>query len=572
MRTTYLMRSLYQHPLTSTAHFATAVVLWSEQVKKAQHAELLLAMEKCTNPAQKAEIHIVLGYDYLNHDLDDHEGLTEEEEQALTRKINQEALYHVDSVIEMISDKTSTTRHSALLQRVSLLQRLNEIPCGGSLDCEIIEIFREIRTHSQRLLVDGGSILQDEMRYYRGNHDRLMSFFAALNPTQRLSLLVYGFAMPKLSMADELNKSFLPAAVSTGRVAEILKIYNQILGDLKLGNCEIIWYATLARSYIAMKDLQPASDVLRLASSYVFKKSYLKIGSRRYDASSLVEDYINLTSDVVYSKFRDSHQPDVKTMFLQEAEAILFQPLPQSIRLTPTSMIPHLIVLSRMQKRVGTFQKYQESLQQAFDMCWANLHDDSILNDMQNLLYLAKILAIAPFFHREAEIVSSAQLYLIRKYSDLGELGNSEKIQEAEGDVEYSSYRLLHDKGILKGRNLFMTQSCARSRIEDDCKRFFGWGSWGSSPMYICLCCATSILCQDCYDERIKRNGRPSQVETEIDFCCDAGEYIKAPMDGWKGVRDGKIYIENEEPVEFDTFLEQVRDKWKRTWVEFWKG
>lgn len=88
----------------------------------------------------------------------------------------------------------------------------------------------------------------------------------------------------------------------------------------------------------------------------------------------------------------------------------------------------------------------------------------------------------------------------------------------------------------------------------------------------MCLCCTASVLCQPCYDERLRRNSSPVRVGDGIDFCCDAGEYIKAPMDGWKGVRDGKIYIENEEPIEVDIFLQQIRDKWKRTWEEFWKG
>lgn len=575
IRTTYLMRSLYRHPLTSTAHFATSFVLNTvgEVVENAMYQELLLAVEKCTDPVQKSEIHIKISKTLNRYDPDE-EVITEDEKASRCKNL-QQALYHVDSAIGMISDKTSNTRHSALLEKVSLLQSLNEIQYGDSIDSEIIEIFHEIKTYSQRLLINDKSALYVEISYHRGNHGRVMDFFVGLTPTQRLALLVYGAGKWDTFTSADLNGALLPAALLTERTAELLGIYDEMLRDLKLGNCEIIWYDTLARSYKAIGDLQQSSDVLRKAATYIFRNLELYVGSDYYYAPNLVGDYVNLASDVIYQRFRASNQSDVKTMLLQDAEAILFQPLPQSVRLTPTTIIPHLIVLSRMQKRVGTFQKYQESLQQAFDMCWANLRDNSVYNDMENMLHLTKILAIAPSFHREAEITNSAQLYFLGNFSDLERFSNIRRTtdagetQELEKNLEYSFYGSLE---ALRMSWVFETRPCTRNQIRHQCKRSSGWRTWEQGPMYVCLCCTASILCQDCYDERIRRNNAPDQAGNEIDFCCDAGEYIKAPMDGWKGVRDGKIYIENEEPIEVDTFLEQVRDKWMRSWDEFWKG
>lgn len=248
-RTTYLMRSLYQHPLTSNAHFATARVLnfAGEQERKARHQELLLAVQKCTDPAQKAEIFVALS----REGLADEDSISEDWE-VLYQKESQQALHYIDSAIELTPDKTSKTRHSALLRRLSLLQDIYDGICDSSIDSEIVEIFKEIRTYSQEPLVDGESVLRQEMLYYGNDNVRIMDFFVGLSPTQRLSLLLYGYGSWNFTPND-LNGVLLPAALSTERTAELTQIYNEMLRDLKLGNCEINWYPTLARYYKALQ-------------------------------------------------------------------------------------------------------------------------------------------------------------------------------------------------------------------------------------------------------------------------------------------------------------------------------
>lgn len=237
-----------------------------------------------------------------------------------------------------------------------------------------------------------------------------------------------------------------------------------------------------------------------------------------------------------------------------------------------------MLILAKMRRRVDSSQQYQETLQQAFEICWANLHDDAITNDMQSLVHLSKTVSAIPSFQREAEILGSAQLYYLGRFSDLPKFSDSDKrvkprqAEELEQTLDYSIYSSLQYQDALRSSHWYSTPPCTRARLGHKCVGSDGWRTWEHSPMYTCLVCTTSILCQECYDERIKRNNTPDYAGDAMDFCCDAGEYIKAPMEGWKGVRDGKIYIENEEPIEVEAFLGQIREKWKRSWDDFWKN
>jgi hypothetical protein len=44
-------------------------------------------------------------------------------------------------------------------------------------------------------------------------------------------------------------------------------------------------------------------------------------------------------------------------------------------------------------------------------------------------------------------------------------------------------------------------------------------------------------------------------------------------VDGWKGIKNGEMHIEGQEPVKFDDFLKELEEiKWPKAWREFWVG
>jgi hypothetical protein len=57
------------------------------------------------------------------------------------------------------------------------------------------------------------------------------------------------------------------------------------------------------------------------------------------------------------------------------------------------------------------------------------------------------------------------------------------------------------------------------------------------------------------------------------DYCGPDHTYIKGPIEGWKGVKNGIIKIENEDPIPFKDWLQGLKDeRWPAAWERFWKN
>jgi tetratricopeptide (TPR) repeat protein len=98
-------------------------------------------------------------------------------------------------------------------------------------------------------------------------------------------------------------------------------------------------------------------------------------------------------------------------------------------------------------------------------------------------------------------------------------------------------------------------------------------GTWAEmGHLYMCLICAACDLCQECYDKRQKMNAGDQTVSWRS-FCGQDHEYLKGPIEGWKGVKAGMIRIGDEEPVAFKEWLRGLQEeRWKAAWRAFWKG
>ncbi|KAF2813896.1 uncharacterized protein BDZ99DRAFT_516530 [Mytilinidion resinicola] len=94
--------------------------------------------------------------------------------------------------------------------------------------------------------------------------------------------------------------------------------------------------------------------------------------------------------------------------------------------------------------------------------------------------------------------------------------------------------------------------------------------SW-TTPIYYCIICACTDLCTSCHAERLGQNhGAPSESWKTV--CGKDHKYIKGPIEGWKGVKNGVMRLEDEE-IPFQEWLKDLEEKrWKDAWTTFWKG
>ncbi|KAH8673354.1 hypothetical protein BX600DRAFT_508630 [Xylariales sp. PMI_506] len=93
--------------------------------------------------------------------------------------------------------------------------------------------------------------------------------------------------------------------------------------------------------------------------------------------------------------------------------------------------------------------------------------------------------------------------------------------------------------------------------------------SWEDQSVYMCLQCTDIDICGNCYAERLKReSGELPPVWRTL--CPQGHKHLRAPMEGWGGVKNGVITV-GEEKFVFTDWLKELKDvKWPKAWDEFW--
>lgn len=114
--------------------------------------------------------------------------------------------------------------------------------------------------------------------------------------------------------------------------------------------------------------------------------------------------------------------------------------------------------------------------------------------------------------------------------------GASTTSSESEKEDEDED-TLPEDEGDLTG----YTSYCDGPRSE------VTWRAWKGRKIYQCLYCWDTLLCEPCYEKRMGFNAGVTIPPGE-NFCGNNHKYL-CPVDGWKGVKNGMVLIEAEEPL-----------------------
>lgn len=64
--------------------------------------------------------------------------------------------------------------------------------------------------------------------------------------------------------------------------------------------------------------------------------------------------------------------------------------------------------------------------------------------------------------------------------------------------------------------------------------------------VHICACNALIVTCEECFNKREAREKGELKADWRI-VCPQGHHHVKAPVEGWRGVKDGIFRIENEE-------------------------
>ncbi|KAH7381195.1 hypothetical protein DE146DRAFT_793188 [Phaeosphaeria sp. MPI-PUGE-AT-0046c] len=92
--------------------------------------------------------------------------------------------------------------------------------------------------------------------------------------------------------------------------------------------------------------------------------------------------------------------------------------------------------------------------------------------------------------------------------------------------------------------------------------------SWTES-FYYCLVCPNCDLCEKCHAKRLAQT-RGEIEEPWLSFCGKDHRYIKSPMKGWKGIKNGVIRIGEEEVAVTEWLKGLKEERWPKAWEMFW--
>jgi hypothetical protein len=93
-------------------------------------------------------------------------------------------------------------------------------------------------------------------------------------------------------------------------------------------------------------------------------------------------------------------------------------------------------------------------------------------------------------------------------------------------------------------------------------------------PLFYCIFCPSTDLCSKCHAKRVAQN-RGESTTYWRSYCGKDHYYLKGPIKGWKGVKNGIIRIEGEhgevQETEFNEWLRGLKEeRWVEAWENFW--
>jgi tetratricopeptide (TPR) repeat protein len=298
--------------------------------------------------------------------------------------------------------------------------------------------------------------------------------------------------------------------------------------------------------------------------------------------------------------FRNSRDPIYKGRCLDSLTGLMQRPFPLDVpQESPFYTSQRRVSLSYMYMVMGPLNKFQEVVQSLLDDSFTGLSDSVGWNDNQYLGVLAQTLGLLSLalrkderLQRYARIVGSAlfsKLSNIKLTSDgdpeeatttakkaikTGQENITEgqvKMEDQEGRTESDSDENEvgeapeEDGDLIKpGVSLYTCEGFCQPK-----RKFY---YWGGQSAYFYPALSTGLICEECQAayEAVRRGERKLKGRY---FYGIEHTYFKLPIEGWRGVRDGMLMIEGEEPVAMDDFLEKIRTEvCQEAWDRLWAG
>lgn len=97
--------------------------------------------------------------------------------------------------------------------------------------------------------------------------------------------------------------------------------------------------------------------------------------------------------------------------------------------------------------------------------------------------------------------------------------------------------------------------------------------NWDRGAMYLCYYCSDMDLCEPCYRRKLDRDsGKAPPYWCRL--CPKGHKHVRAPVEGWKGMKNGFMEIEKDgvvQRIKFYDWLTEVKETgWPEVWLQYW--
>ena len=437
---------------------------------------------------------------------------------------------------------------------------------------------------------------------------KLVEMFKAWKPMERLAWMTWDYSETGYDDHESLRR----AVARSGQQEYLFHAYEETIKLLdNLDAAAPIRYQ-LAGTYWTVSGNFEAAKVLMNETLDTSSSGYPFALTNEDPTYTLVCAILEI-SEIIYEQFRTTSDPMIKAQLYTEIRGLMNRNLAQSVASLKSELAHHSLTIARMARKMAPAHEFQQIIESSFNLCYEALTDKVGWNDMLNLCELAALISNPEGLETEARILVSAQFSKLdpavkddysesdsdddeqdngtdqsgddedaqdtSKTADEDEEDTDENSQQTEDNEEEEDENeddedgdpLPTDEGDL---------SDVWSTCDGECWPAKVWRAWKGQPMYVCITCCNTCLCEDCYNKRqeYNRQGGDAACRASVGsmYCGTNHRYIRGPIPGWKGITDGIMTIEGENgeemiKVKFTDWLDELKNvKWKEAWEKFW--
>lgn len=479
-------------------------------------------------------------------------------------------------------------KQTALVTKARIEAKNNEIEsaCQAYIDAKLANPSK----------LTPGDILDEEISLFSDPKD-VKFFFKTLKrwtSLERLTWLSWDFKDSGLERRDNL----IDSAAKAGELDLIIDAYEEGIKYLDNVDAGAPLRCALSRVFSqGLQDLERAKRVLDEALDSGSTGWPYAVTDEHPD--ELLLEVMDSLTYIMYEMFRKSKDPIEKQKLLDEVVGLANRPLALDVPpISDTDLVCYRLWIAHMQLKMGPSITFQNRLTEQIKVCVAGLRDKVGWNDATNLSQLGRALyflsTAIPACSEQAElryvagVLASARFSRLTKddeddghendsHSDGSEDGadsdddesdDEEGAEEGNGNGEKNSdnsseepSQTPSDEGdLLKDAEWLCDGACRPNRSYD---------RWGKQVVFECYTC-DYFLCEQCHTAVTKQEATPGRK-----FCGGDHEFVRLPVKGWGGVKDGKVMLEGYEDggLAFDDLLTKVEgDLCRKAWDIFWEG